>query len=459
MADRAVDGEDAKGASRRGIWTRDFGLFFTARGVAKLGDSMLPVALAAGLLQYGYGAGAVGLAMASSVACFAGLVIFGGVLADRFNTRLLMTGADLARLVTQSLAAVMFFTGHVVLWQICIIGAINGLAAAIFQPGVAGTVPRLASDVQAANGAIRVAESGAQLAGPAVAGMLVALASPGLVFAAHAGTYGVSALCLLLLRLPPMPRNRDREWETDKKHTRGALRSLHSFRSELVEGWREFRSRSWLWGVISIWCVLMIGATGPAVPLVAVQVTQEHGSTAYGLVNSALGAGTVIGGVLALRVRPRRMLRGGGLALFGFALFPATVGAGLGVPWMMAGCAVAGAGSSFWGVMWATSVQTQVPREVLNRIHAYEVAGSIAMQPVGQALAGPAAAAFGTHQVLLAGGVVTLMVATTLISVPAISGLVRADAGPSRLLSSTPEPQPWPEQRQRQRSHGSEETH
>lgn len=63
---------------RRGFWSRDFGLFFTARAVAKLGDTMLPVALAAGLLLHGYGAGAVGLAMASSVACFAGLVIFGG---------------------------------------------------------------------------------------------------------------------------------------------------------------------------------------------------------------------------------------------------------------------------------------------------------------------------------------------------------------------------------------------
>lgn len=445
MADRAVDGENAGVAPRRGIWTRDFGLFFTARGVAKLGDSMLPVALAAGLLQYGYGAGAVGLAMASSVACFAGLVIFGGVLADRFNTRLLMTGADLVRLVTQSLAAVMFFTGHVVLWEICVIGAINGSAAAVFQPGVAGTVPRLASDVQAANGAIRVAESGAQLAGPAVAGMLVALASPGLVFAAHAGTYALSALCLLLLRLPPLPRDA----AGAKTRPRGA------FRSELVEGWREFRSRRWLWGVISVWCVLMIGASGPAVPLVAVQVTQEYGSTAYGLVNSALGAGTVIGGVLALRLRPRRMLRAGALALFGFALFPATAGAGLGVPWMMAGCAVAGAGMSFWGVMWATSVQTQVPREILNRIHAYEVAGSIAMQPVGQALAGPAAATFGTQQVLLAGGAITLMVATTMISIPAIRGLVRADAPPQTSLGLHPATL---EPRQRRRS-GKAETH
>ncbi|WP_420036845.1 MFS transporter [Streptomyces sp. cg28] len=406
----------------RGIWSRDFGLFFTARAVAKLGDTMLPVALAAGLLQYGYGAGAVGLAMAASVACFAGLVIFGGVIADRFDTRLLMIGADATRLVTQSLAAVMFFTGHVVLWEICVIGAVNGTASALFQPGVASTVPRLADDVQAANGAIRVAESGSQLAGPAVAGLLVAFVSPGLVFAAHAGTYALSALCLLLLRLPPAPPD-------DSPAPTGT-----TFRTELVEGWREFRSRTWLWAVIAVWCVLMIGAFGPAVPLVATQVTQEHGPRAYGLVNSALGAGTVIGGLIALRLRPRRMLRAGSLALFSFALFPAVVGAGLSVPGMMAGCVVAGAGMSFWGVMWATSVQTQVPRDVLNRIHAYDVAGSLAMQPVGQALAGPAAGAFGTHHVLLTGGAVTLGCAIVLLLIPAVRGLVRADATPVRSL-------------------------
>ncbi|MFD8569467.1 MFS transporter [Streptomyces sp. NPDC059639] len=424
-------GTKARGRrSGHGIWSRDFGLFFTARAVAKLGDTMLPVALAAGLLQYGYGAGAVGLAMAASVACFAGLVIFGGVIADRFDTRLLMIGADATRLVTQSLAAVMFFTGHVVLWEICVIGAVNGTASALFQPGVASTVPRLADDVQAANGAIRVAESGSQLAGPAVAGMLVAFVSPGLVFAAHAGTYALSALCLLVLRLPPAPPDD------------GPAAKATTFRTELIEGWREFRSRTWLWAVIAVWCVLMIGSFGPAVPLVATQVTQEHGPRAYGLINSALGAGTVIGGLIALRLRPRRMLRAGSLALFSFALFPAVVGAGLSVPGMMAGCVVAGAGMSFWGVMWATSVQTQVPRDVLNRIHAYDVAGSLAMQPVGQALAGPAAGVFGTHHVLLTGGAVTLGCAVVLLLIPAVRGLVRADATPVRSLPAPTTPLP-----------------
>ncbi|MFJ8794174.1 MFS transporter [Streptomyces sp. NPDC102462] len=407
----------ARGPRERAVWSRDFALFFVARAVARLGDTMLPVALAAGLLQHGYGAGAVGLAMASTAAAFAGLVVFGGVIADRFSTRRLMIGADLVRLGTQALAAALFFAGHVVLWEICAIGVVGGVASAVFQPGVASTVPRLASDIQGANGAIRIAESAAQLAGPALAGLLVGLASPGGVFAAHAATYAVSALCLLLLRLPPLP---------ETPHGTGG--GMRAFRADLVVGWREFRSRTWLWGVIAVWCLYMIAVWGPTVPLVAAEVVQRHGPRAYGLINSALGAGTVVGGLLALRLRPRRMLRAGAVALFAFAGFPATVGAGLGVPAMAAGAAVAGAGMSFWGVMWATTVQTQVPADVLNRIHAYDVAGSLAMMPVGQALAGPAAGALGAGQVLLVAGAMSLVVAATLLAVPAIRGLVRADA-------------------------------
>lgn len=148
----ALDGEEA-----RPVWSRDFALFFVARAVARLGDTMLPVALASGLLQHGYGAGAVGLAMASTAAAFAGLVVFGGVIADRFSTRKLMICAGLVRLGTQSVAAGLFFSGHVVLWEICAIGFVNGVAGAVFQPGVASTVPRLASDIQGANGALRIA--------------------------------------------------------------------------------------------------------------------------------------------------------------------------------------------------------------------------------------------------------------------------------------------------------------
>jgi len=377
-----------------------------------LGDTMLPVALSAGLLSYGYSAGDVGLVMAASTACFAGLVIFGGVLADRFDARTQMITADLVRVCSQSTAAYLFLSHTVRLWEVVVIAVVNGTAAALFQPGVASTVPRVASDVQGANAVTRTAESTAALLGPAFAGMLIGLTSPGVVFAVHASTYATSATCLLLLRLTPLPAR--------------VSRAANSFRTDLAEGWREFRSRTWMWSVIVVWMVYMICMTGPFTPLAAGQIIPAHGAGAYGLVNSSLGGGTAVGALFALRFRAGRPLRAGSFALFATCLMPLSVGLDLPVA-ATCGCVfAAGVGSALWGVNWATSVQTQVPGDILNRIHAYEVAGSVAMVPVGQALAGPASSAFGTRHVLLAGACVAVVVAAVLLTIPAVRNLRRA---------------------------------
>ncbi|WP_435822095.1 MFS transporter [Actinacidiphila alni] len=398
------------------LWSANFRLYFTARSVAMLGDTMLPVALSAGLIQYGYSAGDIGLVMAASTACFAGLVIFGGVFADRFNARRLMIGADLVRVCTQSTAAVLFLTHRITLWEMALIAVVNGTAAAMFQPGVASTVVRVATDVQGANGVTRTAESVASLAGPALAGVLVGFTSPGVVFAVHSSTYLVSALCLISLRLAPLPPRA------------AVLKGASTFKADLAEGWREFRARDWMWGVIVIWMAYMIFVFGPYLPLAAGQIIPEHGAGAYGLVNSALGGGTAVGALIAMRVRADRPLRAGSIALFATALMPASVGFDLPLP-AIAGCVFcAGMGWAYWGVNWATSVQTQVPNDILNRIHAYEVAGSIAMTPVGQSLAGPASGAFGARHVLQFGAAAALLVCLLLLSVPAIRNLRRVPA-------------------------------
>ncbi|MEV0323893.1 MFS transporter [Streptomyces sp. NPDC050658] len=398
-----------------GLWSRNFALFFAARGVARLGDMMAPVALAAGLVLSGYGAGVVGAVLASMTACFAGFVVFGGVIADRVDNRVLMIGADLVRVVVQAVMAGLFFSGHIVVWQICLLSAVNGICAALFQPGLPTLIPRIADDVQGANGAIRTIESLMTMAGPAVAGALVGFTEPGGVFVAYAFTYLVSAVCLALLRLPDAPADP------------AAAVKEKSFRSDLVQGWQEFRSRTWLWGVIVIWMVLMIASWGPMVPLIATEVVSEHGPRTLGLVNSAMGAGMVAGALVAMRVRPVRPLRAGSAALLLYWLQPASVALGLPVPLIAAGLAAAGAANAFWGVMWTTSILTQVPADVRSRVHAYDVAGSVAMMPVGQALAGPASEIFGVREVLGFNAVMAVGVAVALLSVPAIRNLRKVE--------------------------------
>ncbi|WP_017545048.1 MFS transporter [Nocardiopsis prasina] len=398
--DRAAGGPERQTEAGPRLWSRDFALFFAARAVAKTGDGMLPVALAAGLLAHGMGAAGVGLAMASFSAFFVGFVAFGGVLSDRWGARRMMVAADLVRVVTQGTAAVLFLSGHVVLWQICVVGAVNGIAAGAFQPGVASVVPRVARDVQGANGVIRTAEALAMLVGPAVAGLLVAVVSAAGVLGVHAATYAVGALLLALIRLPEPARRRGEG---------------PGYLADLLEGWHEFRSRTWMWSVILLWMVLMVTMWGPQIPLTSAEIVLGHGAQAFGLVSSALGGGTALGGVLAMRIRPRFPLRVGAIALFGAGAYSVAVGLGLGVSALALGAAVSGAAMGFWGVMWMTSVQTQVPGPVLGRIHAYEVAGSLAMLPVGQALAGPVAEVLGARTVLLVGGTVTVAVGLALL--------------------------------------------
>jgi MFS family permease len=203
----------------------DFRLFFIARTVSVLGSAMVPVAIALGMHGAGYGATGVGLALASWMAPMAALILFGGVFMDRFTPRRMMVGADLTRAVTQALTALLFAAGRPALWQVLTLAAIAGAATAMYMPGVAGTIPRIAADVQRANAALRVSEAVMQLVGPGVAGLLIGVTGVGAVFAIDAAGFAVSAVCLLLMRVRPA-----------RTEARGEpmLRRLR-------EGWREFR--------------------------------------------------------------------------------------------------------------------------------------------------------------------------------------------------------------------------
>ncbi|GHJ48129.1 MFS transporter [Catellatospora sp. TT07R-123] len=396
------------------LWTRDFVLYFVARAVALLGDGMLPVAVALAVRGAGHGASGVGLVLASWMVPFVGLILFGGVLADRAGARRLMVGADLVRVATQSVTAVALFTGHSPLWLLAGMSVLAGSAAAMFQPGVASMVPLLAADVQRANGVLRVADAGAQLLGPALSAVLVVATGAGTVYALNAATFAVSAVCLLALRLPA--------------HPPAAAATTATLRRDLREGWTEFRSRSWMWSVILIWFGYGVVLFGPLIPIGSALITDRLGDAAYGWAMSAMGAGTVLGGLAAMRLKPVRPLAAGAVVLVGFVLVPLTTALDTPLPVLLAGHAVGGLSWAFWSVMWATSIQTHIPRDVLNRVSAYEVAGSVLGVPVGQVLAAPLAGLLGPGQLLLTGCAVGVTGCVLLLVVPPIRRLRRADA-------------------------------
>lgn len=391
------------------LWSRNFSLLFAARTVSVLGDQMLvPTAITVAVLQAGYGVTGVGYALAAHTAPLALFIIFGGIIADRFTPVRVMIAADIARLIFHGTLAISFATGKPSLWLITVLLALGGIGTAVFQPGYVSIIPRTARDVQKANATIRVTESLVMVAGPAVAGLLLTFASVSFVVALDATTFGVSAACLLAMRLR-IPRSAQRA----------------TIRRELVQGWQEFSSRTWLWSVIVIFMFYQASVNGPFLTLGQSLITIKHGESTLGFIMSMFGLGAVLGGLLSARIRPRYPLRAGSIALACTVCSLLVLALELPPPMIAVGYAVHGAGSAFWLVMFHSSVQTKIPPEVLGRVHAYDVAGSVVMRPVGQMAAGPAAIWVGAVPVLLFSSTMLCVTVGLLLAVPAIRNLRR----------------------------------
>jgi MFS family permease len=398
----------AAGAGR--FWTRDFGLYFGARSVSLLGDAMMPVAvgLAVGAI---YGVSGVGYALSTYTAAFVIFVLAGGVFADRIGARIMMVGADLVQAGIYGAVGIAFLVGTPPLLLLLVTSFLGGSAAAMFQPGVNGMVPLVARDPQRANATLKVADAATQLGGPVLAGLLMAFTKAGTVFIVDAGTFLISALCLALIRSAPAAEAKARS----------------PLRLDVQRGWREFRARTWMWSVILIWMFFGMLVLGPYFPLDSRLVGERLGEAAFGWVMASLGAGTIIGGLIAIRFRPDRPLAAGGVAITGFAFVPLSVALQLPLPLLMAGHLLGGCALAFWSVMWSTSVQTQVTLDVLNRVTAYEVAGSVSGIAIGQALVGPVASAVDARTLLFVSSGGCVAVCAALLLTGPIRRLRRAD--------------------------------
>jgi hypothetical protein len=228
----------------------------------------------------------------------------------------------------------------------------------------------------------------AQFAGPALATALVLGIGAGWAFALDAATFLVSAAFLIRVR----PRRR------------GRTQAPASLLVDLREGWTEFRARAWVWGTVAIFSFLLIFALAPYFVLGATVAEDLYGSRGfYGVLATALGAGTIAGAVLALRWRPERPMLMAFVVNLGWpaAILVFATGAPRG---LLTGLFVlAGVGFALFDVWWQTALAQRIPPHALSRVSSYDWMGSLALLPLGYLLAGPAGEALGATEVLTVG--------------------------------------------------------
>ncbi|MFD5270848.1 MFS transporter [Streptomyces sp. NPDC058335] len=388
---------------------RNLRRLFAAQAASVLGSSMMPIALSFAVLEHGGGASGVGLVLGAQTAPLMIFLLAGGVLADRWGRRITMIGSDLVRAAIEITVVVILLTVGMPLGGFVAFAAVLSVAAAFFHPAFHGFVPEVVSGkrLQEANALGSTLNSIGSLLGPAVCGALVVWTDPAWVIAIDAGTFLVSALFLAGVRTSSSPKNSAREGE--------------SFSHQLRHGWREFSSRTWLWSLLAYTSLASTFVLGPVMVLgIAFVGGKENGAAQWGTVMAAQGVGSLLGGLVGMRVRFRRPLLASVFCTFGLGAFAALLALRAPVYVLVVGSLLSGAGFALLHILWTSSLQADVPSDAMSRVSAYDGVATVLSMTVGYWWAAPVAAKVGATPLLWFGAVWTLASAAVMVTLPQI---------------------------------------
>jgi MFS family permease len=366
----------------------DFARLFTARLISAFGSAMAPIALPFAVLDdLGGRPTEVGLLVAAGSLTQIGMQLFAGALADRGSRKRQMVGADFLAAGTQGAIAILLLSGHASLGALLALHAASGVAFALHFPAAVGLVPLVVprERLQSANALLSMAQATAFAAGATAGGIIASTAGAGTALAIDAASFAVSGLLVATIR----PRAQVRSEST-------------SLWRELREGFAEFTAHTWLWAIVLQFTVMLMAWFGAWAVLGPVVAKQSLGGAAtWGWIAGAQGAGLVAGAVLAMRIRFRRPMRAAVLWCLPCAGVPLLLAGPAPVAAIAAAAFTAGVGFEIFSVLWNTALHTRVAPEALSRVSSYDVLGSIALVPVGEALAGFGAERIGTPPALL----------------------------------------------------------
>jgi len=392
---------------------RQFRLLFLGQALSVVGDRMTQVVLPFAVLSIGGSVADVGLVAAAGFLPFIVLGIIGGVIADRIERRRILVASDAVRLVSQGVAGILLVSGQAEVWHLAVLTAVFGAADSFFSPAFSGLMPLTISEphyLQPANALRGLSFSTGSIVGPALGGILVATLGEGGALLVDAGTFGVSIACLLALR-PRVVERGDPE----------------PFTADLRGGWREVRSRSWVWSFLLAMVVYHVIVLPSIYVLGPVLMKDElNGATSWAIITVAFGLGSIVADVFLLRWHPRFALRAAAIALIFASCQAVIIGSGLPILAIAAVEFLAAIGVSAFFTLWETSLQEHIPEQSLSRVSSYDYAASAGMMPIGMIVAGPVAEAVGIHETLAGMSVIGVVAALSCLSVRSVRDLPRA---------------------------------
>ncbi|WP_399929598.1 MFS transporter [Streptomyces kanamyceticus] len=358
-------------------------LVWSGQAVSLVGSAVLRFAFIIEVWSTGEQASAVTALSLCAVLPQALFSPFAGAIIDRIRKRSALQIADAGGILAVGLLALVhFFGGGLEPWQVYPATVLLGISAAFQLPALTAAVPLLVRKDQLgrANGLLAGARSAAGICGPAIGGIMIALTGIGAILVIDLASYAFALIGVRIVRM------------RGDKVPEGAGAPRTKITAEAVEGMRYLFRQASLRDMTVNFCVVnLVMVFGFAV--VQPMVLLKSGNGALAAVNSAIGIGGVLGGlVMAAWGGPKNRGRGMMLGILGMCL-SAQLGTAL-VGGVVGWCAAMLAGAVLMTVVntsMQSIVQTKVPHEWQGRVFGAVMFLSQISGPLAMAFSGPLA--------------------------------------------------------------------
>lgn len=345
-----------RSALREALASRDFRLLLTGMAVSEAGSWLYGVALLVYVFEQTRSPGWVAAATILRTVPYVVLGPLGGVVADRYDRRVVMIASDLSRAVLMFLlaaSAASSFHAAVVIG----LAFMTAAAGAAYGPSVAALTPSVVSEraLAGANASMGTIEHTALIVGPALGGLLLVLGSAATAFFVNGVTFLFSASCIAFIRTRGSTFDSPGRQSVGGRMAEGLSAITSSPQITIVVGF--VFAASFLYGHESVLLVFVS------------ERLLGTGSEGVGFLNAAIGAGGVLAAGATSRLarsdRSRRVLT---LGIAASAL-PLAIVSAVGSQWIAYGLmGLIGAGSIAFEVVSMTLLQRGIPRDVLARV-------------------------------------------------------------------------------------------
>jgi len=380
------------------------------------GDGFGTVALPFAVLASHGHVSEVAIALLTSTVVATVCVSAAGTLVDRrpewplARASFLIMGASQVVLVIFAVRAGDLTLGVLILAQ-----AVYGLGHALSLPALTALTPRVVTpeELRRTNGFISVGQSLGMVAGPAAAGVLVAVSGPAPALAVNAGSFVLASL------LTPRPGDRSRTRahvsDTDSGVRRGLLAVA-----------------DYPWLAVSLPAHLLWNAGAGLFyavgPLKAAE--SEYGAMLWAAAASALAVGAVVGGMVSTRVSPRKPVSMANMVVTLMGLEVAAFVLSDSVVIISVAAFLGGFGLEFMNALWTTSMQKHVDDRVLGSVSALESAVMLGGMAGGYLCAGALTEYAGSDVALTGAAIAMILPCASVAFLRSVRLVGRLDDGP-----------------------------